>query len=402
MAAPKALDKIVHLTTVHDRRDTRIFRKECRSLAVAGYQVVLIAPGDSNDVVREDPMEGVRCRLIGVARGRLSRMTRLVWRAYRAARCEQANLYQFHDPELLPVGLLLKLEGRTVVYDAHESVPDGVHSKTYIPRLLQWPLAAVLNVIEKATASLFDAVVAATPAIAGRFSRRKTVLVQNYPVVGELHDDHSAADYLDREPLFGYVGAISALRGIREVVDAVGAVASACDARLLLAGRFASPALQVDLSATDGWRRVEFMGWQDREGVRSLLSRVRAGLVTFHPAPNHIRAQPNKLFEYMSAGIPVIASDFPLWREIVESTGCGLLVDPRDAAAVARAMTWILQNPVEAREMGRRGREAVRTRFNWATQSRALLDLYQRILPPGSPGLASSKPVNNTARQRAG
>lgn len=120
------------------------------------------------------------------------------------------------------------------------------------------------------------------------------------------------------------------------------------DARLQMGGTFAPKPLEAEVRALAGWSRVDFHGWVGREDVREILSRVRAGLVLFHPMPNHVRAQPNKLFEYMAAGLPVIASDFPLWREIVEGAGCGLLVDPKDPQAIAEAMQWILDHPEEA------------------------------------------------------
>jgi glycosyltransferase involved in cell wall biosynthesis len=119
---------------------------------------------------------------------------------------------------------------------------------------------------------------------------------------------------------------------------------------------------------------------QSREQVAALLGRVQAGLVLFHPAPNNVRAQPNKLFEYMSAGVPVIASDFPLWREVVEGEGCGLLVDPFNAVEVAEAVAHILGHPEEAEAMGRRGRAAVEQRFNWAREEATLVRLYRDVL----------------------
>jgi glycosyltransferase involved in cell wall biosynthesis len=109
-----------------------------------------------------------------------------------------------------------------------------------------------------------------------------------------------------------------------------------------------------------------------------MFARARAGLVVLHPAPNHVNGRPNKLFEYMSAGLAVIASHFPLWREIVEDARCGICVDPLDASAIAGAMRRLADGD-EAAEMGRRGREAVQSRFNWDSEAPKLLDLYARL-----------------------
>jgi glycosyltransferase involved in cell wall biosynthesis len=114
--------------------------------------------------------------------------------------------------------------------------------------------------------------------------------------------------------------------------------------------------------------------------VQTLLSKVRAGLVTLHPTPAYLEAYPVKMFEYMAAGLPVIASDFPLWRSIITKEQCGLLVDPLDPKALAKAMRWVLENPVEAEAMGRRGREAVLTTYNWDAEAAKLKVLYRKIL----------------------
>ncbi|MGQ9498496.1 MAG: glycosyltransferase, partial [Desulfotomaculales bacterium] len=166
---------------------------------------------------------------------------------------------------------------------------------------------------------------------------------------------------------------------IREMVTAMTLLPEALGVRLVLAGKFVPPFLEDEVRQLPGWERVDFRGWQDRAAVARLLGEARAGLVVLYPEPNYVEAQPNKLFEYMSAGLPVIASDFPLWRDIVEEAGCGLLVDPLDPAAIAQAIQWILEHPKEAEAMGRRGQKAVFDRYNWDTEAAKLLAFYRRL-----------------------
>jgi glycosyltransferase involved in cell wall biosynthesis len=102
--------------------------------------------------------------------------------------------------------------------------------------------------------------------------------------------------------------------------------------------------------------------------------------VFFHPEPNHVNAQPNKIFEYMSAGLPVLASDFPLWRSLLVDSGAGCCANPLDAADIARCIDALLNDPVGARVMGQRGRDAVRDKFQWAHEERKLVSLYREVL----------------------
>jgi len=182
-----------------------------------------------------------------------------------------------------------------------------------------------------------------------------------------------------RSPAVAYVGGIAKIRAIKEIVNAISIVKSN-KARLKLAGEFRQKILEQKIREEDGWDRVDFLGWQSRGEVAKLLSDVIAGLVLFYPEPNNIASQPNKLFEYMSAGLPVIASDFPLWREIIDGAGCGLLVDPLDVKAIAEAIQWMLEHPDQAEEMGKRGQKAIMEKYNWTIEEEKLLGLYKGLV----------------------
>lgn len=208
--------KVVHLTSFHPPLDTRLFYREIRTVAAAGYEVVLIAPGERDEVV-----DGVPIRAIPRSRSRLGRLLTTIWQVYRAALREGARLYHFHDPELIPVGVLLKLCGKRVIYDVHEDVPRQLRTWYFIPAVLRGPLAALTEAVERLAARVFDGVAVATPVIAARFPGPKTVTVQNFPIADELAAPW-ALPYADRSAVLAYVGGTSEIRGIKVMVEAMG------------------------------------------------------------------------------------------------------------------------------------------------------------------------------------
>jgi len=362
-------DHICVLTSVHPPFDTRIFHKEAKSLAMAGYDVTLIAQHDKDEIVG-----GIRIVPLPKPKNRIERMTKAVWTVYRKALIIDANIYHFHDPELIPIGLLLKLHGKQVIYDVHEDVPRQNLSKTYIPAAFRKPISAIIEILEAFSTKRFDGVVTATPFINKRFLRlgANAVNVNNYPLASELYPAEN--QWEGKEKAVCYVGGISGIRGAFEMVKAI----EKTGYRLLLAGDI-DPAIENNLRRMSGWRQVEALGFIDRDGVRATMARSMAGVVVFHPEPNHINAQPNKMFEYMSAGIPVIASNFPLWREIIEGADCGICVDPLSSEEIADAIRWVIEHPIEAQAMGENGRRAVLGKYNWKRESKKLLMLYERL-----------------------
>jgi glycosyltransferase involved in cell wall biosynthesis len=150
--------------------------------------------------------------------------------------------------------------------------------------------------------------------------------------------------------------------------------------RLKLAGRFESESLRRDVGSLDGWRRVDAFGQVGRSQINAILATVRAGLLLLRPEPNYLASQPTKLYEYMAAGIPVIASNFGLWRDIVEREACGVLVEPRRPDAVAAAIDHLVTQDAEAEQMGVRGRAAVEKAYNWETEEQKLWAFYSTIL----------------------
>ena len=205
------------------------------------------------------------------------------------------------------------------------------------------------------------------------------VLIRNFPLADQWVYAEPVA-YADRPTCLAYVGRISVDRGIRTMVEAMGRLPASSKARLVLAGLFDAPALRAEVETTSGWERVDYRGWLSQDELRRTLGEVRIGLVPLHPWPSYLSSYPIKLFEYMAAGIPVIASDFPFWREIVGKRECGLLVDPLEPRAIAEAIQWLLAHPEEASTMGEKGREAVAKEFNWVGEGTKLCQFYRKLL----------------------
>jgi len=367
------MTRIVHLTSVHGRKDVRILIKECASLARAGYDTHLaVADGQG-----PERCEGVQIHDVGAAGGRAARMLGRPWALLRMARALDARVCHFHDPELIVAGLLLRAQGRRVVYDAHEDVPRQILNKPWIPAVLRRPVAWLFERLENFAVRRFDAVVAATPHIARRFSANNPhcVDINNYPILQELAPAGGQRPARPDGRTVCYIGGIGENRGAVQLVAAL----ERLDARCILAGAFESPALEARLRAMPGWSKVDYRGFVDRQGVAAILAESDVGVVLLHPIPNYLDSLPIKMFEYMSAGLPVLASDFPLWRDIVEAGGAGLCADPRDTAHIAAAMQALLGDPARRQAMGRAGRRIVETERNWGTESAKLTALYRTL-----------------------
>ena len=369
--------KVAHLTSAHFPFDARVFHKECRTLAAAGYETHLVVPHDTSEEV-----DGVRVHGVESPRSRAERVLKTTVNVGRKAWALDANLYHIHDPELLPLAVLLSAAGDPVVYDAHEDLPANMLARDWIPEDVRSSVSWAAGHIESFFANRVDGIVAATPAIEDRFShmRPPVVPVQNFPVLDDVDHAVSPTPYGERPPRIAYVGGLTPARGTVEMIEAIGQVEASLSPGMTVVGQFGSEELEQEAAAADGWDRVDFRGRVSQEEVFRLLGDARLGLVVMQPVPNYVEAQPLKLFEYMAAGIPVVASDFPLWRTIVGEAECGLLVDPRRPDDIAEAIEWLLRHPEEAEAMGQRGRRAVEQTYNWTAEAQSLLSLYRTLL----------------------
>lgn len=358
--------KICHVTSAHPQEDVRIFHKECVSLASQGYETYQVSSGKTY------VKSGVY--LIGVEHresGRLERMTKFTKNIYYKALELDADVYHIHDPELLPYALKLKKRGKKVIFDSHEEVPAQILGKTWIPGILRKAVSLIYKTYETYIVRKLDAVVTVTPHIVKRFEGRakRVVLVQNYPKIDEIVFQDSPFE--NRDPIVCYAGTINTIRGEDTMISAMENV----DGKLILAGRQDSDSV---IQYNDN-KKIYYMGIIGRQEVNELYGKSVAGLVVLKPLHNYIDSLPVKMFEYMAAGLPVIASDFPLWKQIVEENNCGICVKPDDPKTLSKAIKRLLGNRKLAQQMGINGRNAVLKKYTWRQGEKNLLKLYMEL-----------------------
>lgn len=363
------MSRVRHLSSVHDVHDTRVTYKECASLAAAGHDVALLNCHDGDIEVA-----GVRVIGLGAPRGRIDRILRKTWAIFFRALRERADIYHFHDPELMGVGLALRLCGKKVVYDVHEDVPLQIMNKTWIPGWLKRPLSGIVRVLEGISGRALSAIVAATPSIAAKFPAAKTVVVQNFPEKG-LANQRNEKPFGERDNAFIYVGGLSEQQGLFEMLAAFEQLPGGVTG--LLAGKFKQ--LQEQAEAHPGWQHVRYLGPLPRDEVVAGLRDAQVGIVLDHPISNYVEGYSTKMFEYMACGLPFIASDFPLWQRIVAEHDCGITVDPFDTDAVAQALGRLLSDPQEAARIGENGRQAILRKYNWDVELGKLLSCYESL-----------------------
>ena len=361
--------KIIHLSSAHPDLDVRIFLKECRSLAqrFPNAEVHLVLAGVAERVEDHVNIHSVEAR----SGSRIKRMWQTVNEVYQKGMALDGTIYHLHDPELLRIALKLKRKGKRVIYDAHEDLPRQLLGKSYLP--MRGMVSRIFEFYENYVVKRLDAVITATPFIRERFQKihPRVIDINNYPLLSELAFDEST----EERTHVCYIGGLTPIRGISQLVDAM----QYTQTTLQLAGAL-DDVFQSKLSESAGWSKVVSCGHVNRKEALAIKQKAFAGIVTFLPFPNHVNAQPNKIFEYMASGIPVIGSNFPMWKLLIEAQHVGLCVDPEDPKAIGEAIEYLRSNPEIAKTMGARGKKLVQDTFNWTVEEDKLVGCYTEIL----------------------
>ncbi len=372
------MKKVVHLTSAHSRYDDRILWRECRSLREHGYDVTLVV----NDAKGNETLEsGIKIVSTGfVPKGRYERLTDGVAKVYELSMAQDADIYHLHDAELLMIALKLKQHGKKVIFDSHEVYGEVIKGRRWLPWVMREGVSLGYNSYEAYVCKRIDGVIHVGKYdgkdwFAGRSKR--WVYVRNFPRRDE-YENIDVPKYDTRENIC-FSGGLSRETGVLTLLEA----ANRAKTKLILAGRFTPEGFQEEFERLDIHHTAEYAGFLGRREIFDLYGKCAIGVCTQPDLGGQlvkIENFNNKVYEYMSMEMPVILSDFPYKRQMVDKYHFGLVVNPANPKSIAEKITWLLEHPKDAEEMGKNGKRLLEDQFTWERSAEPeLLRLYNMI-----------------------
>lgn len=367
--------RVVHLTTVHHPTDPRIYHKQCKSIAKAGYHLYYIAKDDES-IKQDDDIHHIP---IKTYRSRLKRMIFGSIDAYRKAKKLKADLYHFHDPELMVVGWLLKNKHNVVIYDIHEDYVTSILQKDYLNTFMRRLMAKTYKFFERLFTRKMELSLA-EKYYYDLYHRGKWML--NYPTINRTFLEHQR----ENKPLANkllYTGNVTIDRGalihakIPQINDEVSVHFIGKCSNDLANDMYATAQEAQDRLHIEGIDR-----FVEKEAIEEKYVSCNwlAGLALFPPTEHYKKKELTKFFEYMNAGLPIICSNFPIWKEFIEKYNCGISVDPYDEQEINQAITYLQDHPTQAIQMGENGKQAVIEQLNWDVEEKKLISWYDKLL----------------------
>lgn len=365
--------KIAHITTVHPRYDTRIYRKMAMSLALEGNTVYLLVADGFGSCISDN----INIIDIGKPRNRIDRILNFVGKALRVINSLDVDLIHLHDPELLIITSQVNSKIK-IIFDSHEDIPADILHKKYINSMLRKSISLSYAMYERMIFPRLDGLIGATEKITERILplNINSVTINNYPIIGEFK--HSLKLNNDRDHII-YLGAIDEDRGVLKLVQSI-ALLENKNVKLDLCGEFTEDDIFHKVQELDGWKNTIYHGHVSRDKAGIIFSNAFAGIVNFLETPNHLISLPNKLFEYLNASVPVICSNFDHWKKIIDRYECGITVDPKDPSDLAYAIDYLYKNSLISKKMGENGYIAVKEQFNWNVEFDNLKEFYFKVI----------------------
>lgn len=367
--------KICHLTVTHSATDNRIFQNECKSLVNEGYDVSYITPNIENEVLERINIIGVKLKMQPILRVLIGAR-----RVYKKALELDADIYHFHDIELFKYGVKLKKKGKKVIFDSHEDWQMYASDIMWLPNFIKNGLTKYINRMYKKYLNCFDAVITVSPHILAKLEQysNHVYMITNYPKYDNKYEIlFSKEEYLNRKDVLFYSGTVSNQEVILQAISGIPNIS------YNIAGNFFED-YKKKLSKYPSWNKVNYLGYLTKEELKIEFQKPTIAITLLHYHANvgyTIGTLGNtKFFEYMKYGLPIICTDFKIWKEqIIDKYNCGICVNPDNEQEVQQAIQYLIDNKEVAYQMGQNAQKAFREEFNWNSQEQILLNIYKSL-----------------------
>lgn len=370
------MKKVCHVISGYHRIDARIFQRQCKSLAKFGYEVsILTNDGEPNEIIEN--IKFFTTTWFWKSRIFILLFARLQF--YKKAIDINADIYQLHSPELISLGLKLKRKGKIVFYDAHEDLPRHILEKDWIPVFLRKPLSFFIEIYMNSILKRYDEIISPHHHVVSNFKQitNNVTVIANFPLVNPnvaLDFEH----YNSLENIMCYSGTVYSYSNQEVILEAMNNIK---DIRYNIAGYIEKSHLQA-LAKYESFERVKFLGripWND---LNKFYKNSILGLVIYDYKLNLGMKLgsfgTNKMFEYMEAGLPIICTNYELWKKVVEKYNCGICVEPNNLSQLESAISFLINFKEKAFEMGQNGRKAILNEYNWESQERIYIELFKK------------------------
>jgi glycosyltransferase involved in cell wall biosynthesis len=355
-----------------------MFERQGRSLIDEGYRVSYIVC----DLLPNEINCGVEIISTGyVAKTRLDRFINTKKILYNIAKKTNADIYQISDPELISLGIKLKRRGKKVVFNMRENYPAILKNKYYLPKIVRKPFSFFFEIYMKRLLRKYDAIFLVTSDLVqlslNRWKIKKSYLLTNFPIVNTNYF-LTFDDYNQRENVLCYIGTVYEVSRQENVFMALEHLH---DAHYLIAG-IIDEGLTKSITSLPYWKNVEFINGFKKSELPDIFGKAIISNVLRDFKDS---GTPNgslgviKMFESMEAALPIICSDVPLNREIIEKWNCGICVNPNNVNEIEVAIRYLIENKKKAYQMGQNGRQAIIEEYNWKSQAKSYIEVLNKI-----------------------
>ncbi|WP_084181279.1 glycosyltransferase [Polaromonas glacialis] len=359
--------KIVHVSTVHPRNDIRIFKKECRALVEAGWEVHLIVADGLGDELHESIM------VHDIGKRSNNRLVRLLINTYHAISTAiklKPDIIHIHDPELLLFIWRALFRKIRIVYDIHEDMRRQILLKKYIPNYLRKLTSVVFGIVEDGISSKLSALIVPQESMLKHYIEINNECI-NLPNYVDLNL-YPLKRKLFTRPVIFHAGALTNDRGLYNMINLANELAERGD--VVVAGRLPKDILPSAIGL------IKYMGNLEYSDVLNWYADSNIGVILYNNVGQYHMASAVKSFEYMASSMPILMPNFGEWIEFNMKTNCGINVDVNDAVSISAAVMWLVENPIDAERLGRNGRTCVESEYSWQSVSGRLINLYINLM----------------------